>query len=194
MSPLAIGILALGMSIDALVAAIGRGACGSRPGFLAALRTGLVFGLVEAVSPLIGWAIGIGASAYVARVDHWIAFVLLGIVGGRMVASGLRRADTDCGDADQPSRAPLHAGLLMLVVTAVGTSIDSMAVGVSLAFLNVNILLIAVAIGCSTTVMATTGMLTGRLLGTRFGRKAEILGGVVLIGLGSHILASHILE
>ena len=184
MSPVSIAVLALGMSVDALLAAMGRGAGATRPRLADAMKAGFVFGIVEMITPLIGWAAGMAASQYVAAVDHWIAFTLLGLVGGHMVLNGLRRA---------PDEAPSPAGSgWTLVATAVGTSIDAMAVGVSLAFLDVNIIVIALAIGLATFCMSTGGMLAGRLIGRRFGSWAEIVGGIGLWGLGTAILIEHL--
>lgn len=185
MSPTSVAVLAIGMSVDALLVAVGRGAGLRRPRLAGALRTGLVFGLVETVTPLIGWAAGVAANHYVAAVDHWIAFGLLALVGGRMVASGLAQPDAE-------ARPAADGSLLTLMATAIGTSIDAMAVGVSLAFLEVNIVVVALAIGTATFLMSTGGMLAGRLIGPRFGRWAEALGGLALIGLGLSILVSHL--
>ena len=184
MSPVAIGILAIGMSLDAFVASLGRGAGAVRPGFGHALRAGALFGLVEATTPLIGWTIGIAAAGTVAMLDHWIAFALLSAVGARMILHAVRR------EADAP---PPPCSTLALLATAVGTSVDAMAVGVSLAVLKVNILAVAIAIGVATLAMSTTGILAGGLLGRRFGRVVEVLGGVLLIGFGTSILAGHLL-
>ncbi|AGT08089.1 manganese efflux pump MntP [Paracoccus aminophilus] len=184
MSPIAIGLLAVSMSVDAFIASLGRGAAvGLRPHFGQALRTGAIFGAVEALTPLIGWGLGMAAASYVEAIDHWIAFVLLGAVGLRMVLHALGRA------ADEPPRS---ASLWALVATAIGTSIDAMVVGVSLAFLDVNIIVIALAIGLATMAMSTTGILAGRFLGQKLGRVIEVLGGVVLIGLGTAILIEHL--
>lgn len=182
MSPTSIGILAVGMSVDALIAALGRGAS-RRHGLAAALGTGAIFGLIEAITPLIGWAMGLLASSYVQAVDHWIAFGLLGTIGVKMVLSAI-------GGADAP--APAGRSVWTLVGTAVGTSIDAMAVGVSLAFLDVDIFVVAGAIGFATMAMATTGILAGRYLSAKIGRWAEMLGGVALVGLGASILYAHL--
>jgi len=185
MSPLSIAVLAMGMSIDALLASIGRGASTRKPRFAEALRTGIVFGVVEAITPLIGWAAGIVASRHVAQVDHWIAFGLLGLVGGRMLLHSLKPAEERAAAAQRQS-------WWVLLATAVGTSLDAMAVGVSLAFLDVNIIVIACAIGFATFVMSTGGMLAGNLIGAAFGRWAERIGGFALICLGASILFSHL--
>jgi manganese efflux pump family protein len=186
MSPIAIAVLAVGMSVDALIAAIGRGAGVQRPSWGTALKTGAIFGFVEMLTPLIGWMLGVAAAQYVQHVDHWVAFLLLGGVGGRMMLHAWQR------DADERDTGRSHT-LTALIVTAIGTSIDAMAVGVSLAFLEVNIVVIAVAIGFATMVMATGGMLAGRFLGARFGRYAEIVGGLALIALGCSILYEHLI-
>lgn len=183
MSPIAIGFLAVSMSVDAFIASLGRGATAKRPDFTLALRTGAVFGAIEALTPLLGWALGVAASRYVAAFDHWIAFTLLAAVGLRMVAQALRRP----ADAAPPS-----ASLWALVATAIGTSVDAMVVGVSLAFLEVNIVIIAVAIGLATMAMSTTGMMAGRFLGSRLGRIVEIFGGLALVALGATILIEHL--
>jgi manganese efflux pump family protein len=185
MSPISIAVLAIGMSIDALLASIGRGAGLRRPRVGEAMKTGFVFGLVETITPLVGWVAGVAASRYVAAVDHWIAFGLLAFVGGRMILHGFQRP---------PERPDLerNGSLPVLLATALGTSIDAMAVGVSLAFLDVNILVVSLSIGAATFVMSTGGIMTGRLIGMRFGRWAEIIGGAALFALGLSILVDHL--
>ena len=166
MNSLATVILAFSMSADAFAAALGKGSVLDRPHLGEALRTGLVFGIVEAITPVIGWAAGLAASAYIAAIDHWIAFALLSAIGGKMIWDSMRRP------AEQ-ARPKRHSfGLLLM--TAIGTSIDAMAVGVTLAFLNANIVVTALAIGLATFVMATIGILLGRVLGGKFGCIAEL--------------------
>ncbi|NMJ42384.1 manganese efflux pump MntP [Roseomonas sp. JC162] len=189
MTPLTTLTLAFSMSVDAFAAAIGKGAALDRPRLAEALRTGVIFGSVEAVTPVIGWAAGLAASASVAAVDHWIAFALLALVGGRMLLAALRGQD----DEEAPRRPQRRHGTAILLATAVGTSLDAMAVGVTLAFIGADIVVAALAIGLATALMATFGMLIGRFLGGRFGQVAEALGGVALIGLGCKILAEHTL-
>ena len=182
MTPLSIGVLAVSMSVDAFIASVGKGAQAKRPNFGNAIRTGAIFGVIEAITPLIGWAAGVAASQYVAAVDHWIAFALLAAVGTHMI---LQAQSAD--EHDAPS-----ATLWATVVTAIGTSLDAMAGGVSLAFLDVNIFLIALVIGLTTMMMSSAGILAGRFLGRRFGRIAETIGGVALFGLGLMILIEHL--
>lgn len=184
MSALAIAVLAISMSIDAFAVSVGRGAAIGRPPLREALRTGAVFGLVEAITPIIGWAAGVAASAYVEAFDHWIAFVLLAGVGLHMLYAALTGREEE--------RAPRGRSLAILIATAIGTSLDAMAVGVSLAFLDVNIIVIAIAIGLATFVMSSGGMLVGRVIGERFGRIAELVAGIALCILGTLILIEHL--
>jgi len=190
MSPFAIAVLSLSMSADAFAAAIGRGAQ-HRPTLPQALRSGLVFGVVEAITPLIGFALGVAAAGFVEAVDHWIAFGLLGAVGARMIWEALKR-DDDEAETPPPASKAASRGLLALIATAVGTSIDAGAVGVGLALLEANIWLIALSIGFATFVIATIGLLIGKVAGTRLGKVAELVGGLALILLGSKILLEHL--
>jgi putative Mn2+ efflux pump MntP len=190
MSPIAIAVLAFSMAMDAFVACLSRGASRRSPRLLHAAGTGALFGAIEAIMPVIGWLAGIAASSFIQTVDHWIAFILLAIVGGHMIVNAIR--DHARNEAGQHA-LPHKRSRLMLAMTAVGTSIDAMIVGVSLAFLDVNILVVAAAIGCATFVMATTGILIGNKVGAGFGRWAEGLGGLLLIALGSAILYQHLL-
>ncbi|EIV2084834.1 TPA: manganese efflux pump MntP [Klebsiella aerogenes] len=178
-------LLAFGMSMDAFAASIGKGATLHKPKFSEALRTGLIFGAIETLTPLVGWGLGMLASQFVLEWNHWIAFVLLVFLGGRMVIEGFRGAD------DDECEAPRRHGFWLLVTTAFATSLDAMAVGVGLAFLQVNIIATALAIGCATFTMSTLGIMVGRFIGPLLGKRAEILGGIVLIGIGAQILWSH---
>ena len=179
-------LLALAMSTDAFAAAIGKGAAMQRPRFVQALRIGLLFGVIEAITPLIGWLIGSIATQWVAAWDHWIAFTLLLVLGASMVREGLSTPDVDA------PAAPQNQSILKLALTAVATSIDAMAVGVGLAFVNVSIVEASLMIGLATTTMVTIGILLGRALGGLIGKRAEIVGGVVLIGVGVAILVEHL--
>lgn len=189
MSPVAIAVLSVSMSADAFAAAIGRGAQ-HRPTVPQALRSGLVFGVIEAITPLIGFALGVAAAGFVAAIDHWIAFGLLGAVGAKMIWEALKREDQV--EAADPGGKAASRGLLALVATAVGTSIDAGAVGVGLALLDANIWLIAACIGFTTFALATLGLLVGKAAGTRLGKIVELIGGVALIALGLKILLEHL--
>ncbi len=186
MNTYAILILAFGMSMDAFAAAIGKGASLHRPPLKEALRTGLIFGVIEGITPIIGWGIGLAASQFIMSWDHWVAFILLLILGVRMISEAFKK------DTGEEAEIPSRHGFWLLVTTAIATSLDAMAVGVGLAFLQVNILVMALTIGATTAVMATLGMLLGRFLGGTIGKWAEVLGGLVLIGIGTSILVEHL--
>ena len=179
-------LLALAMSTDAFAAAIAKGAALQRPEWREALRTGLIFGSIEAVTPLVGWALGSVAAKHVAAWDHWIAFTLLAGLGARMIWAGLRSSGDEAGDK------PERHSFWVLAATGFATSIDAMAVGAGLAFVDVRIVPVAVAIGIATFCMVTVGVLLGRVLGALAGQRAEIAGGVVLIGIGALIVFEHV--
>jgi putative Mn2+ efflux pump MntP len=186
MSFLSIIFIALAMSTDAFAAAIGKGACLQKPRLNEAVRTGLIFGVIEGITPIVGWLIGKAAVQFVAAWDHWIAFSLLLALGLHMIYAGLQPAETE------PENKPQRHSFWILALTACATSIDALAVGVGLAFVEVNILLAALAIGLATMLMVTIGVMLGRVIGSAIGQKAEILGGVVLILVGTSILYDHI--
>jgi len=177
--------LSLAMSTDAFAAAVGKGAALQRPQLREALRTGLIFGVIEGITPVIGWALGHVAAPYVEAWDHWIAFTLLTVLGLRMIVAGLQ------ADGEEDSKPESHS-FLALAVTGFATSIDAMAVGASLAFVGADIAVTAAAIGFSTFVMVTIGVMVGRGLGAIAGKRAEMVGGIVLIAIGCIILYEHI--
>jgi manganese efflux pump family protein len=176
-------VLAFSMSMDAFAAAVGKGAALHRPRLTEALRTGLIFGVIEALTPVLGWFGGVAAAVWIKQIDHWMAFVVLGLLGGRMALKAVWRGESE--------PMPVRHSLGLLVLTAVATSLDAMAVGVTLAFINADIITTAAAIGLATFLMATIGTLAGRWIGPMFGRVAEALGGICLIGIGIKILWDH---
>jgi putative Mn2+ efflux pump MntP len=176
-------ILAFSMSADAFAASVSKGVALRRPKFTDAMRIGMVFGGIEAVTPVIGWLIGLAASSFIQSVDHWVAFVILAIVGGKMIFEGFGSEHKDKSESHK---------LSVLVFTAIGTSIDAMAVGVTLALIDANIWLTAFMIGMATFMMSTIGIMTGHYIGTKAGKLAEISGGVCLISIGAKILCEHL--
>ncbi|MDN6858884.1 manganese efflux pump MntP [Pseudomonas sp. CAN2814] len=186
MNPISLIFLAFAMSTDAFAAAIGKGSTLHKPRLSEALRTGLIFGVIEAITPLIGWFIGQAASSYVVEWDHWIAFGLLLVLGLHMIYNGVRQDD------EAEDEKPSQHSFWVLAVTAVATSIDALAVGVGLAFVDVNIWVAAAAIGLATMTMVTIGTMLGRVLGAVVGKRAEIIGGVVLMLVGATILYEHL--
>lgn len=172
------------MSADAFAAALARGAV-ERPAWLRSVYVGLTFGVIEGILPIVGWAIGFFAAQFIEAVDHWIAFALLAGVGSHMILESFHQADdTESG--------PKALSFWALVATAIGTSIDAAAVGVSLALLEVNIYFIALCIGLTTFAMATTGLLAGRYIGSQVGSIVGRMAGFALIGLGTKILLEHL--
>jgi len=189
MNPIALSLLAFSMSTDAFTVAIGKGAILKNPRVTEALRMGVIFGSIEAITPIIGWLIGRSATSFIDASfieawDHWVAFVILLGLGLHMLYAGLK-------PDNEEQEAPSRHSFLKLAVAAFGTSIDAMAVGISLAFIEVNILLAASLIGLATATMVTFGVMHGKVLGSLIGHKAEMFGGLMLIAIGGWILFSH---
>lgn len=177
-------VLAFSMSADAFAAAISKGVGLQKPKLRYALRVGLIFGGVETLTPIIGWLLGLVASRFIAEVDHWVAFTILAFIGGRMIHEGFSSRHTE----EKREAHKLH----LLILTAIGTSIDSMAVGVTLALIDANIWLMSLMIGAATCLMATIGIMTGHYIGNKAGKLAEVAGGLCLIAIGSKILFDHL--
>ena len=182
-------LLALGMSVDAFAAALARGAGSLHYTWQQTVKTALIFGIVETITPLIGWLAGSMTQKFLAEYDHWLAFGLLLVLGLKMIWGALHDNGEETAAADGNRT---DTTLTLTIITAIATSIDSMVVGVGLAFLDANIWLTALAIGTSTTIMAAVGLRLGRLLGQKIGSRAEMAGGVVLIGIGTFILLEHL--
>jgi putative Mn2+ efflux pump MntP len=185
MDPLSLFGIALALAMDAFAVALGTGMN------LAALtgrhlfRLGFHFGLFQALMPVIGWLAGLTVQKQVAAWDHWIAFALLTFVGGKMLKEAFVHDDEDTGASD-PTRG------LSLVLLSVATSIDALAVGFSLSMLGVSIWTPALVIGLVAGVLTVVGMLLGRRAGDHWGPRVEIVGGLVLIGIGVKILVEHL--
>ncbi len=177
--------LAFAMSTDAFAAAVGKGASLHKPRIAEALKTGLIFGVIEAITPLVGWALGKAAAQHVTPWDHWIAFGLLFVLGARMIREGF-------GSSEHEAQKPDSHSFWVLAVTGFATSIDAMAVGAGLAFIDVDIFSTAASIGFATMLMVTIGVMVGRVVGATIGKRAEIAGGLILIGVGSVILAEYL--
>lgn len=183
MSILSNSILAFSMSADAFAAAVSKGVSLRKPKLKDAMRIGMVFGLVETITPIIGWGIGVGASRFIESIDHWVAFILLSLIGGKLIYEGF---------SNEPSERKEYHRLGILILTAIGTSIDALAVGVMLALIDANIIITALMIGCATFMMATLGIMTGHYIGLKAGKIAEVLGGFCLIAIGCSILHQHL--
>lgn len=183
-------LLAISLSMDAFAVSISQGIALKKVHFCYALRNGIIFGVIEGITPLVGWGLGYLTSGLLVAWSHWLAFTLLLLLGSRMLYAGLR-----CGVSqpvsDHHTSQPVAHSIGFLLLTAIATSIDALAIGIGLAFLHVNMLWAALVIGCVSAIMSTTGIIFGRYLGTLSGRWAEIIGGLVLAGMGCQILISH---
>ena len=176
-------IIAVGLSMDAFAISICKGLSAGRVTLRHALTCGLWFGGFQALMPLLGWLLGTRFQGLITSVDHWIAFVLLCLIGGNMVRESRSREEEPV-DPDFTVRAMLPM--------AVATSIDALAVGITFAFLEVDILPAVCCIALTTFLLSSLGVKFGSLCGTRMQSKAEALGGVILILLGLKILLEHL--
>lgn len=174
--------VAIGLSMDAFAAAICKGLSNTGRKNTRALLTGLFFGGFQALMPIAGYLLGIQFAGFITGLDHWIAFVLLSVIGGKML---LESRDT-CPLPDETFC------LKNLTVVAVATSIDALAVGITFAFLGVNIMQAAVIIGATTMILSFIGFRIGGLLGSACKARADLIGGVILIFIGFKILLEHL--
>lgn len=181
-------LIGVGLSMDAFAVSICKGLGMEKVNKKHTFLIGVYFGGFQALMPFLGWALGIRFQKYITAVDHWIAFFLLLFIGGKMVIEAVREKEEE--DTCQKKDMPLdHREMFML---AVATSIDALAVGITFAFLNVSIVEAITIIGCTTFVLSIIGVLVGNFFGTRYKKKAEIIGGVILILIGLKILLEHL--
>jgi putative Mn2+ efflux pump MntP len=184
MSGLAILGLAVGLAMDAFAVAIAAGLVLGRPGPGHVLRLAFHFGLFQFLMPVVGWLAGRTVEAYIREVDHWIAFGLLAFVGGKMLWEARRHERTAV--AGDPTRG------WMLLVLSVATSIDALAVGLSMAFLDVSVWMPSVVIGVVAFAFTAAGVIVGSRVGRSLGRWPEVVGGLVLLAIGLKILVEHL--
>lgn len=177
--------VAVGLAMDAFAVSLGAGATVFANNGRARFRLSFHFGLFQCLMPIAGWALGTTVAPYIASVDHWIAFALLACVGGRMIRSALSGGD-EAAYARDPSRGRT------LVMLSVATSVDALAVGLSLAMLDVGIWYASVTIGVVTALLSLAGIRLGNRLGSRFGRRMEVVGGLILLAIGVRILIAHL--
>ncbi len=186
MSPWTLLLLAAGVSADAFAVALGKGLQLRSRIFAHALLIGAAFGLAQTVMPLLGYLLGSTFASSIAPFDHWVAFALLALVGGKMLWDA--RADED----EDESTDQDNLGGRELLLLAVATSIDALAVGVSFAFLDVSIWIAVLAIGTTTFTLSYLAVVTGHRIGRRFQTPAEVAGGIILILIGAQIAAQHL--
>ncbi|MEZ0165084.1 manganese efflux pump MntP family protein [Kineococcus sp. LSe6-4] len=185
-------VIAVGVSADAFAVALGKGLHLRRLTARGTLSLALAFGLSQALMPVLGWALGRQFRGFVTAVDHWVAFGLLALIGGKMLWEAFTgSADDAADDADADAEDGDGVPLRQLLLLAVATSIDALAVGISFAFLDVAIVPAALAIGVTTALITAVGVVVGHRAGSRLGKPAEVLGGLVLIGIGVNIVLEH---
>ncbi len=176
--------IAVGLAMDAFAVAVATGILLGKVSGRQTFRLSFHFGLFQFLMPVIGWLAGLSLERYLGGYDHWLAFGLLGLIGGKMIHEALRE-DGSTRTASDPTRGA------SLVILSVATSVDALAVGLSLGVLRVKIWYPAVVIGLVAAALTAAGMHIGAPLGNRFGRRMEIVGGLVLIGIGCKILFRH---
>jgi len=178
-------LIAVGLSMDAFAVAVCKGLAMKKCTWKKAGVVGLYFGVFQALMPLIGFALGVQFQAAITSIDHWIAFILLAFIGSNMIREAFKE-DDGCADADE------SLDVRTMLTLAVATSIDALAVGVTFAFLKVDIVPAVSFIGIITFTISIAGVKIGNIFGTRYQAKAEFAGGVILILIGLKILLEHL--
>ena len=177
-------LIAFGLAMDAFAVSIASGLVIERLTVRHVFRVAFHFGLFQALMPVLGWLAGSTVAQYIESWDHWVAMALLGLIGGKMLI------DSQSTKEEVPPADPTRGW--SLVTLSVATSIDALAVGLSLAMLRVQVWLPALIIGVVAAFMSAIGIACGSRLGRRWGRRAELAGGLVLIGIGVRIVVSHL--
>jgi len=187
MELLTLFFIAIGLNFDSFAVSISTGLVVKHIKFRQATKIALVLAFFQALMPVIGWFIGSQVKDYISNYDHWIAFGLLSIIGVKMIIESLKKEKEEEKKDFNPFKP------IVLIGMAIATSIDALIVGVSFAFINVNILFSAGLIGVLTYIVAMLGMLFGKKAGKWFGKKMEIIGGSILIIIGIKILLEHLM-
>ena len=181
-------LIGVGLSMDAFAVSVCKGLSMTRVNRRHCLIIGLFFGGFQALMPFLGWLAGTAFADHVAALDHWIAFVLLAYIGGKMIFEALQEGS----ETEEAAQSDPPLDLKELLLLAIATSIDALAVGITFAFLGVNIVSAISIIGCTTFVLSGVGVMVGHRFGLRYKKKAEIAGGVILVLLGARILLEHL--
>ena len=176
-------LLALGVSMDAFAVSICKGLAMKKATVKAGLTCGIWFGGFQALMPIIGYFLGRSFALYVVEIDHWLAFGLLTLIGLNMIREAIW-GDDEAQDA--------NFGFRTMLLMAIATSIDALAVGISMAFIGANIWISATVIGVVTLLLSAIGVYLGKMFGSRLGSKAGIVGGIILITIGIKILVEHL--
>lgn len=181
-------LMGAGLSMDAFAVSICKGLSMRKVNKKQSLVIGLFFGGFQALMPFIGWLLGSRFEQYITSIDHWIAFILLGFIGGKMVVEAIREKD----EAVEVRKMDPPLDLKEMFILAIATSIDALAVGITFAFLQVPIVEAVSIIGITTFVISVIGVYVGNFFGNRYKKKAELAGGMILILIGVKILLEHL--
>jgi putative Mn2+ efflux pump MntP len=176
-------LVAIGLTFDSLAVSISTGLIVSEIKFWMACKIAFLFAVFQGLMPLIGWFLGIQIKEYISNYDHWLAFILLSGLGAKMIYESFKEEKKDFN----PTKFIVAAGL------ALATSIDALVVGVSFAFIEINIILSVIIIGSMTFIVSMSGIFVGKKASGFYGNKIEFLGGLILIGIGLKILIEHLL-
>ena len=174
-------LIGVGLSMDAFAVSICKGLSMKKIKKRDVFIIALFFGGFQALMPFIGWFLGKGFESYITSIDHWIAFILLGIIGGKMLIDGIKAEDDE-------ETGEFKLDLKELFLLAIATSIDALAVGITFTFLNYPIVECMSIIGCTTFIISFIGVYIGKIFGSKYEHKAEIAGGIILIVIGLKIL------
>jgi putative Mn2+ efflux pump MntP len=179
-------VIAIGLSMDAFAVSVTLGLPVKKPKIIEIIIPGIYFGFFQAFMPLIGYFAGVNFAKNIQHSDHWIAFVLLGFIGGKMIK------DSFSAEKEKLNENPFQ--FIKMLLLAIATSIDALAVGLTFAFFELNIFTAILIIGLTTFCISIAGVKVGHIFGTKFKAKAEFMGGAVLIILGIKILIEHLLS
>lgn len=178
-------LLSIGLGMDAFAVSVCKGISMKKMDWKKACIIGLYFGGFQALMPVIGYFFGTSFQSIITNIDHWVAFVLLGIIGGKMIQEAFQK------DKDEEEYSS-DVSVKTMLILSVATSIDALAVGITFAFFNVNLLLAITFIGLITFVLSVVGTKIGNRFGDKYKGKAEFLGGIILILIGFKILFEHL--
>lgn len=184
MNLLSLTLIGVGLSIDSLAASITTGACSKNIRLKQVLKVAVFMAFFQGTMPLVGWLIGSSFKSIIEDYDHWVAFILLLGIGGKLIYDGIKNSTEEANP--NPTKNMLLAGM------ALATSIDAMILGIGFGLIEINIWLAMLIIGTTTFLFSSAGVFVGEKLGNKINKGIEIFGGLVLIGLGVKILVEHI--
>ena len=189
MGYLELALIGVGLSMDAFAVSICKGLSLQKMEWKNAIKAGLYFGGFQALMPLTGYLLGVNFRKQIESIDHWVAFVLLAVIGGKMILDVVKEKGENEEVCPEGS---VRIDLREFFLLAIATSIDALAIGITFAFLQVRLITSVTIIGCITFCFSIAGVLIGNVFGSKFKDKATILGGIILIGIGVKILIEHL--